>query len=399
MDPSQFGKFIFLPKGGWEFYKIPIPQELGAVWAMFWMIINEQYGDARYTPKEYLSTATSWLPDQVNITEPLKMGLSMIPVLFKPTLEVGLNKKTFPKVSDLESKSMQNLPSEERFYKTSSDFAMWLGQTGLAKNMEMSPIKIDHLLTGHFGRAVGYATGKDTALNPLTSIEQGRYFTSGRMIQSYYDEKQYVIEQISSKIEKSPEEMIELKAKKKYLDSISEKLKDYVALEKTEASEEELIKVRAEIWDGVNTYFEKWVEVTKVDKLKYEKQQETEQWSDKKVKLLDRMIQEYSSRTDITRGTQIQNKIKEELWGNKMDDTMKRRYTDLVKEFRIVREYKDDTDVMALSKATSNEEKLFHFEAMKEKLWAEAYLRKRNELRKNDIISDSLWKELRKQDK
>lgn len=221
------------------------------------MIINEQYGDARYTPKEYLSTATSWLPDQVNITEPLKMGLSMIPVLFKPTLEVGLNKKTFPKVSDLESKSMQNLPSEERFYKTSSDFAMWLGQTGLAKNMEMSPIKIDHLLTGHFGRAVGYATGKDTALNPLTSIEQGRYFTSGRMIQSYYDEKQYVIEQISSKIEKSPEEMIELKAKKKYLDSISEKLKDYVALEKTEASEEELIKVRAEIWDGVNTYFEK----------------------------------------------------------------------------------------------------------------------------------------------
>jgi hypothetical protein len=31
MDPAQFGKFIFFPKGGGEFYKIPIPQELGAV--------------------------------------------------------------------------------------------------------------------------------------------------------------------------------------------------------------------------------------------------------------------------------------------------------------------------------------------------------------------------------
>lgn len=87
------------------------------------------------------------------------------------------------------------------------------------------------------------------------------------------------------------------------------------------------------------------------------------------------------------------------MWGAKMDQTDKRRYTDFVKDFRVMRDYKDDSDVQEIYKASTNDEKLILFKVLKEKLWNDEYMKKRAELRKNQIISDSLWKELRKQDK
>lgn len=98
------------------------------------MMINEQHG-AEYSAKEYLDTAMSWLPDQVKINEPDKMALSLVPVLIKPSIEVFFNKKSFPKVKDLESASQQRLPSEFRYHTGTSAFAKWAGSTEVAKTL------------------------------------------------------------------------------------------------------------------------------------------------------------------------------------------------------------------------------------------------------------------------
>lgn len=200
MDPQMFAKFLFLPArdASGELYKIPLPQELGFIGAIFGMVLTDSYGGMGYSPKEYVGTATSFLPDQVNFTDPEKMALSLIPQLIKPAIEIALNKKTFPKVGNIESQTMLRMPSEFRYTKATSDFAKWAGSTSIAKEMGISPIQVDHFLTGQFGRSIGYATGKDTAINPMSSLTQGRYFTSGRMVEKYYEEKATIDEKLTA---------------------------------------------------------------------------------------------------------------------------------------------------------------------------------------------------------
>lgn len=186
MDTGNFGKFIFFPKGDGEFVKIPIPQETGFLGALMEMMIVDAKHKAHYSTKEYADAMLAFLPDQLKVYDPAKMLLSMIPQLGKPSLEVIFNKTTFPSVRDLESQAqrMQSLPY--RITPATSPMAIQLGQ-GPLKDI-LSPIQIDHLLNGYFGRTIGYLTGKPSAYNVQSPFTQPEYFTSGRIIQKFYDE-------------------------------------------------------------------------------------------------------------------------------------------------------------------------------------------------------------------
>jgi protein-L-isoaspartate O-methyltransferase len=402
-DPTLFGKYIFLPKWQGELYKIPIPQELWAIGAVFWMILNSHLWGHEYSGKEYVDTATSWMPDQLNFTDPQKMWLSLIPQLIKPSVELAFNKKTFPKVSDIESKSMQRLPSEFRYNRWTSEFALWAGSTDLAKKMGISPIQIDYFLWGQFGRASGYATGKDTAINPLGSIVQARYFTSWRMVEKFYNEKENIDQKLQANTRwltnLSDAQVMQLKAQKKSLDNINDMIGEYSAMDIKKEDVTKLSEKRKEVWDALNTYFDKWVEVTAVDKMKYDKSKDLSAWQEKKPQMMEKYTEEYNSSTEPLKGSKIEAKIKEEMGGNKMDATTKRRYTDFVKDFRVMRDYSNDLDVQNIYNASTNDEKLILFSELKWRLWKDQYEAKKLELRKKWIISDPLWKDLRKQDK
>lgn len=177
MEGEEFGKAIYFPKGGGELYKLPIPQEIGFVGGMFGMMINGYYG-AEYSKKDYVDMSMSWLPDQLKLNESEKMVLSWIPQLLKPAVEIAFNKTSFPKVRNIETQSMQRLASEYRYNDGTSEFAKWLGSTEVMKSMKMSPVKIDHLIGGYWGRASGYVTNKDTAYNPISSLVSKNYFAS-----------------------------------------------------------------------------------------------------------------------------------------------------------------------------------------------------------------------------
>lgn len=222
---------------------------------MIGMMLYDQKG-ANYSMKEYVSTLTSWLPDQLNPTEPFKAAISWIPQIIKPILEVGFNKTTFPKVRDLESSYMQKLPAQFRYHDGTSVFAKWTGQAGV-----LSPIQIDHLLKGHFGRAVGYVTGTDTAMNPLSSLKQKRFFMSGRMMERFKTEKDEVEQMLISGrkglLPLTEDQMVEYTAKKTRIQEIDNRIEEYLALSRNPEKEAETRALGVEIWNDINNYFNK----------------------------------------------------------------------------------------------------------------------------------------------
>jgi len=149
------------------------------------MFVADKALQANYTAGEYVEGITAWIPDQFNITQPVKMGLSWIPQLIKPGIETAFGVKSWPTIRPMESRSLQAREPGLRYYESTTEFAKFIGKT-----FNLSPIKIDHLITGYLGRATGFLTGKPGVYNPLRTMNRQLYFTSTRQIQLYYDLKE-----------------------------------------------------------------------------------------------------------------------------------------------------------------------------------------------------------------
>jgi len=209
------------------------------------MIIGDNVFKTDYDKRNYIEALTAWIPDQFNITEPTKVFLAIMPQIFKTGAEVIMNKKTYPKVLPLESEYLQQLPPGMRTNEGTSKFAKWLGKT-----FNMSPIKIDYLITGYFGRATGYFTGKPDAYNPASQLFRDYYFTMGRRISNYYDIKEdndqvYKTLQDGTKTYSSSEQE-EIYRKRIITDEISKKMKEYKAVD-VKKDQVEAMKLRKEI--------------------------------------------------------------------------------------------------------------------------------------------------------
>jgi hypothetical protein len=106
-----------------------------------------------------------------------------MPQAFKPAIESTFNRQTWPRVRDIEPPFMQQRPAGQRYFGSTSAAAKWLGE-----ELNISPLKADHLMLGYFGRAIGPLIGKpgawDRILNPyLRQV----YLTSGRQVQDFYE--------------------------------------------------------------------------------------------------------------------------------------------------------------------------------------------------------------------
>jgi len=134
---------MLVPIGGGQFFKIPIPFELGA---MFWTVpanvVRTMSGDE--TSREM------W---QALGQAALRQSPDFIPQFAKPALEDATNYSFFTG-RPLESAAMQNLAPEQRITSNTSQLAQDVGSaTGL------SPIKIDNLLTGYTGSIGTFVIG------------------------------------------------------------------------------------------------------------------------------------------------------------------------------------------------------------------------------------------------
>ena len=185
LEPNEFMGYLWLPnQNGKTLIRIRIPQEIGVFGNFINMVLADQLFNANYSAGEYLDAGTSFLPQQFDISNPAKAFLSWIPQIIKPAVLTVLNVKDFPTIRPMESQAQQAKEPGLRFTESTSPVAKKVGEA-----LNISPIKLDYLLTGYAGRATGFLTGKPGIYNPFQALSREYYFQSGRKVQNFYNTK------------------------------------------------------------------------------------------------------------------------------------------------------------------------------------------------------------------
>lgn len=246
------------PTDNTKLVKIPVSAEFATVASIVNAIISDYVLDTNYSAEEYIRLATSLIPDQINITNISRMIMSWIPKLISPEIEVITNTKSFPTPGPIESMGDKSLPPRYRTRENTALYARWLG-----KQLNLSPIKIEHLIEGRLGRtvriidsAIGMATGQKSkqVQNPY---ELEMYLSATRQIDKYYRIKTVIAQEESADrkmlgemSEETKDLIAETKPTIKKVDAL---MKRYRSIKDNELMSQEVIKIRTEILDLLDT--------------------------------------------------------------------------------------------------------------------------------------------------
>lgn len=185
LAPEELGGYLWFPHSDGETLgKIRLPSNLNVIGMVANMALADHYWGADYSGKDYLAGATAFLPAQANVFKPGQMALSWIPQAAKIPIMVVANKRDFPSIRDLESQTQMRKEPGQRSTPSTPVALKWIGE-----KYNISPIKMEYILTGVVGRASGFLTGKPGVYNPLSVLNKDYYFESGRRVQQYYDVK------------------------------------------------------------------------------------------------------------------------------------------------------------------------------------------------------------------
>lgn len=192
-DPEYLTQYIFVPKSNGEgFWRVPVPQNLAVFGGIVNMAIIDKWLGADYDTKEYLRGIGNALPQQLNPTDLYKWIFSFFPQVILAPAQTALWMRTYPRPIPVENNADKRLPSQLRFNEKTSPGAKFLGQTGIAQNLDLSPKKIDFLTTVWLGRASGLALGNQRALNVLSGFEQNYEWENNRTMQKYWNIKKEI---------------------------------------------------------------------------------------------------------------------------------------------------------------------------------------------------------------
>lgn len=249
---DYLARYIFIPHpNGEDLLKFRVPEQMTGLAAPVNMALQNYLMDNDYNAREMKDAGLAWLPDQFDVTEPKRAFLSWMPQFGKPMLEVLMNTKTWPDTMPVESQEVQYDLPKYRAYRTTSEMAKALGEkTGL------SPIKIDHLLQGYFGRSIKLVTKTRNELKKtLNPFLHESYFSAGRSVQEFYDQAD-AITQMRAAIKDGKEVLSDKDAALLEQDyqkvlSVKRGLKEYRDMDDERTPEAE--KLRAKIIDTMDS--------------------------------------------------------------------------------------------------------------------------------------------------
>lgn len=269
---EQLAMYIYMPNGKADgMIRIPIDQTYSWLGVLMTMLYNQSKG-YDYKVSDYVAGATAWLPDQINFFETLtnlmtekdysglqKQFITSFPHLPRTVVNYIFGKRTFPHVMDIVPKRLQRLEPRLQYDKRTSAVAKFLGD-----KLNLSPMKIDYFIDQGLGRTIRLGTRTTEAsygfltddkswnenLKQMNPFVQQDFFSSGRIVQDFYDIKDEVDRLYISANEGlrklSGKEMDLLKKYKGYTDSIGKtmaqynKLVQYIRDNKDKMSESEL---------------------------------------------------------------------------------------------------------------------------------------------------------------
>lgn len=186
MPPDNMSKYLFLPNpySTKRLIQIRVPEQLGFISGTMNMMLIEAAGQTDYKWTEYGEASMSFLPTQVNPFGGYQMIFSYFPQMIKPGMETMFGMKTYPDVRPIETLRDKALPEELRYNQYTSPAAIAIGE-----HMGWSPKKVDHFISGTFGRASKYVTDPKKAIEVGDVFSRELYMQSSRQVQFYYDTK------------------------------------------------------------------------------------------------------------------------------------------------------------------------------------------------------------------
>jgi hypothetical protein len=196
---TELSKYIYIPmpkpfrdKTGIDFAKLKIPEIVGSTVGLAQLFVISNYSGNEAAFRDYMNVATSWIPKQFNLIEPIAnrdisglatVGLSWIPQFGKPLIMTSGNIRDYPDIMPILSDTMKNKPLAMQYNNNTSRFAKEVGPA-----MGVSPIKLDYWIKSQFGAAGKYAT--QGIGMPSTLVNADQYLTVGRVYQKFFEQKQ-----------------------------------------------------------------------------------------------------------------------------------------------------------------------------------------------------------------
>jgi hypothetical protein len=249
ISATELAMFIyFCHPNGKDLIRLRVPEQMNTITTLMNMAIANEWLDAKYTGPEFVDASTAWLPDQLNITDPVRQFTSLIPQLAAPLVGVTFNKKFYPKVRPLENMSLENLPVSERY----TEYTGWIYKV-LGKKLNLSPVKLEFLVQGYLGRYTKFITGQKIS-NPFV---REFYISGSRQLQKYYDLKKQNQFDYSAAMHRTKEftneersKVMQLHGKISGVDSLLDR---YRMVEKLDKANSELSDLRDRILDRIGT--------------------------------------------------------------------------------------------------------------------------------------------------
>jgi hypothetical protein len=150
LTPEQLSKFIYIPKamyGKKGYLTMRVPEQIGWMGATALMAMLELKKVKGYSFKDYVSAATSGIPQQFKVWEPDKALMAYTPQIVKPSMEVITNTKTFPNIGPIVPYGLSTKLPEYQYTQYTSEVAKMLG-----KQLNASPMLVDHFMKAQFGK-------------------------------------------------------------------------------------------------------------------------------------------------------------------------------------------------------------------------------------------------------
>jgi len=187
-DPRYAGQTIVEKGLYWTFIPKPITREewnrltlderleITRQWSQGFKIVKEPLHGFLFGTIWRLTYEAWAKSDPVGGLASIMKGLGMtaavgvLPTLARPPLEIALNRDLFFDRRIVPLRAQEGLTSEQRFGPFTSEVAKTIGQTSMAKRMDLSPYEIDHIVRGYFGAIGRYTTD---AVDALTGYLDG----------------------------------------------------------------------------------------------------------------------------------------------------------------------------------------------------------------------------------
>jgi hypothetical protein len=217
-------RYIYIPSPNKkDLIKVRIPEQFGALsgTAYLWAISHYTGNEIKF--REYLDSILSFLPEQLDITEPKKLVLSWMPQTIKPSVMAITNTKTYPEIRPIIPDYMKYKEPSERYTVYTSKVAKYIG-----KLLNASPAIIESWIREQFGVVGGMLLGKMPSM-PLY-LQEKDYVLTGRAYNNFYDQRDVVDYQYNLVKDKkgdfSEQEKVEIRNRYKLNNEVAETLND-----------------------------------------------------------------------------------------------------------------------------------------------------------------------------